>query len=52
MHRHVLFPLVKTAALYANPFKSYSQNSHPPFFLKWVVIRYSLKLQVEVNDLL
>ncbi len=32
MHLHLLFLMVKTAALYLVSIKSYSKNTHPPFF--------------------
>ena len=37
MHRHLLFSMMKTAALNVNPFKSYSKHTHPTFLLKWAV---------------
>ena len=40
MHLHLLFPIVKTAALYVTPFKSDSKNIHPSFILKWAVVMY------------
>jgi hypothetical protein len=38
MRLHPLFPMVKTAALYLVPVKSYSKNTHAPFILKWAII--------------
>ena len=34
--------MIKTAGLYHVPIKSYSKNTHPPFILKWILIRSSL----------
>ena len=35
---HLLFPMVKTTALYLAPIKSYSKNTHVPFILKWPTV--------------
>ena len=37
MRLRLLFPTVKTAALYLISIKSYSKNIHPPFFLEWTL---------------
>jgi hypothetical protein len=37
MRLHLLFPTVKTAALYLASIKSYSKNTHAPFILKWAI---------------
>ena len=38
MHLYLLFPTVKTAALYHVLIKSYSKNTHRPYILKWAVV--------------
>jgi hypothetical protein len=38
-----LFPKVKNAAPYLVPIKSYSKNSHPPFFEMGSSYMYSIK---------
>jgi hypothetical protein len=38
MRLYLLLPTVRTAAPYLNPFKSYSKNTHQPFFFKWALV--------------
>ena len=37
MHLYLLFPTVKTAALYHVPIKSYSKNGHPCFISEQIL---------------
>jgi hypothetical protein len=39
----VLSQMVKTAAFYLVPIKSYSKNTHPPFFLKRAIVSVEVK---------
>jgi len=37
MRLHLLFSLVETEALHIVSIKSYSENTHPSFLLKWAI---------------
>jgi hypothetical protein len=38
MQFHFLFQTVKTAGPHLIPIKSYSKNTHPSSFLKWIIV--------------
>ncbi len=40
MQFHFLFLTVKTAGPHLIPIKSYSKNTHPSSFLKWIIVDY------------
>ncbi len=42
MQFHFLFRTVKTAGPHLIPIKSYSKNTHPSSFLKWIIVCFFL----------
>jgi len=42
--------MVKTAAFYLVPIKSYSKNTHPPFFLKRAIVTYTEKRDMQTKQ--
>jgi hypothetical protein len=43
MQFHFLFRTVKTAGPHLIPIKSYSKNTHPSSFLKWIIVDFNFQ---------